>query len=90
MQREAVMTKLKATYPKLFINTTEAFDGSEGGIWMSGEDGVVDKKGDLIFDYYAESSKYEFGVIYHLNNWAERNGWMFEWYDAGTIMMYPI
>ena len=90
MKRETIIAKLKAKYPTLFIKTTEEFDGSEGGLWMCGEDcDVTDRNGMPIFDYYAESSKYDFGVIYHLNNWADRNGWMFEWYDAGTIMMYP-
>ena len=91
MKRETVMAKLEAKYPTLFIKTTEEFDGSEGGIWMCGEDcDVTDRKGMPIFNYYAETSSYHFGVIYHLDRWANRNGWMFEWYDPGTITMYPL
>ena len=88
--REQMMATLKTKYPKLFVNTTEEFNGTEGGIWMCGEDcDVVDRKGNRIFHYYAESNSYDFGVIYHLNKWANRNGWWFEWNDSGTIMMWP-
>lgn len=88
--REQMMTTLKTKYPKLFVNTTEEFNGNEGGIWMCGEDyEVVDRKDNRIFDYYSDSSSYDIGVIYHLNRWANRNGWWFEWNDPGTIMMWP-
>ena len=73
-----------------FVRTTEEFDGSEGGIWVSGESN--DKyKGKIIYDYYSEDHKTrEFGV---LNNWEKelnKLGWYSEWYDAGTVMIWEI
>jgi hypothetical protein len=89
--REKMMDTIQSKYPNLFVSTTESFDGSEGGIWMSGEDGTVDREGLELFNYYAEDYKekyYIFGVRKHFHNWTERNGWCCEWHDAGTIMMY--
>ena len=65
------------------IGTTEEFSGSQGGIWLSGEEG------DGFFSYYAEGSQYEFGVLVTLMEEAEQRGWYFEWNDAGTIMCWP-
>jgi hypothetical protein len=30
-----------------------------------------------------------FGVQPKLNDFVEENGWYFEWYDAGTMMVWP-
>ena len=65
------------------VGTTEEFDGSKGGIWLSGEER------DGFFDYYAEGLKYVFGVWAPLYLQAEEKGWYFEWHDAGTIMCWP-
>ena len=89
--RERMIQILEKTYPNLFVSTTERFDGSEGGIWLSGESGVTDKEGLELFDYYAEDYKeeyYIFGVRKHLHFWAYRAGWFFEWHDAGTMMLW--
>jgi hypothetical protein len=68
--------------------TAEHFYGTEedkdGGIWMSGEEG------DGFFDYYNQSSKYDFGVLITLSKQVEKKGWYFEWNDPGTIMAYKI
>jgi hypothetical protein len=88
--RHYMMQRLEKSYPGMFISMTEDFNGSEGGIWLSGEDGIEDRNGNQIFNYYAESENYTFGVINHLDRWAERNGWYFEWNDPGTIMMWEI
>ena len=44
-----------------FVRTSEEFTGSNGGIWVSGED-TDEFKGMPIYDYYAEGSSYELGV----------------------------
>jgi hypothetical protein len=89
--REKIMSILQDKYPSLHVSTTEDFGISKGGVWLCGECGDVDRNGDELFNYYAENyNKYTFGVINHLNNWAQRNGWWFEWYDAGTIMMWEL
>jgi len=73
-----------------FVRETEDFDGSEGGIWVSGENGDM-YKGNRIFDYYNEDyKKYEFGVYKPFAKEMEKRGWYGEWYDAGTMMIWPI
>lgn len=69
------------------IGTTEDFDGSEGGIWLSGENGYKDDSGVQYFDYYNDSEAYELGVLSTLVKFAEDKGWYFEWYDSGTIIL---
>ena len=73
-----------------FVGTSEDFNGSEGGIHVSGEDYDDEFKGKQIYDYYSEDYKNrEFGV---LNSWEKelnKRGWYSEWYDAGTVMIWP-
>lgn len=91
LSREKLMAKLQKAYPTMFLRTTEEFNGSEGGIWTSGESGLCDKKGMELFNYYSEDYRevsYVLGVRKHLYEFLERNGWYCEWYDAGTIMIY--
>ena len=70
-----------------FVSTTEEFDGSPGGIWVSGEDGET-LKGKRIYDYYNEGSTYEFGVLKTWEKELNKRGWYSEWYDAGTVMIW--
>ena len=73
-----------------FVRTTEDFNGDKGGIWLSGEN-TDEYKGQVIYDYYSEDYKNrEFGV---LNKWEKelnKRGWYSEWYDAGTVMVWPL
>ena len=73
-----------------FVRTTEDFNGDAGGIWLSGEN-TDEYKGQVIYDYYSEDYKNrEFGV---LNKWEKelnKRGWYSEWYDAGTVMVWPL
>ena len=85
--REEMLKVLGEYFP--ITGTTEDFDGSEGGIWICGECDYTNLRGVPYFDYYAETQSYEFGVLTNLVRLAERHGWYFEWYDAGTIMCYP-
>jgi hypothetical protein len=88
--RERLMAKLEKAYPNMFLSTTEEFNGRKGGIWTSGEDSPLDKKGLPLFDYWAMGTSYSLGVRPHFANFLERNGWFAEWNDAGTIMLWKI
>ena len=63
--------------------TTKDFSIAGEGIWISGE-----STSDL-FNYYSEVWYDTFGVQPALNDFVEENGWYFEWYDAGTMMVWP-
>ena len=72
-----------------FVRTSEEFGAAgEGGIWVSGED-TDEFKGMPIYDYYAESSSYELGVNVKWEEELNKRGWYSEWYDAGTIQIWP-
>jgi hypothetical protein len=88
LDREAMMEWLEGYLD--FVRETEDFDGSKGGIWVSGENGDM-YKGKRIFDYYNEDyKKYEFGVYIPFAKEMKKRGWYGEWYDAGTMMIWPI
>ena len=88
--RNQVMCLLAKKYPSMFLRTTEEFSGSEGGIWTSGEDGPQAKDGNPLFSYYSENPyKYEIGIHKEVYDYLEKLGWYCEWYDAGTIMIWP-
>ena len=69
------------------VRTSEEFDGTEGGIWTSAENGEK-FSGSQIFDYYSESSKYEFGVLNKFAKVLSKMGWYCEFYDPGTVMIW--
>ena len=72
-----------------FVRTSEEFDGNDGGIWVSGENGDQ-YKGKRIYDYYSEDPKnYELGVLKDWEKELNKRGWYSEWYDAGTVMIWP-
>jgi hypothetical protein len=87
--RDDVIQKLNEKYPKLTLDTSEAFNQSNGGIWVKGtENGITAKDGKKLFNYYAEQKIYELGVHNEINKFVEKLGWYFEWYDCGTIFIY--
>ena len=71
------------------VQLTEDFNGDEGGIWLSGE-GEETYSGLPIYKYYSESSMYELGVLTKWEEQLQKKGWYSEWYDAGTVMLWPI
>ena len=90
--RNKMIDIIRAKYPKLFLKTTEEFDGSENGIWSSGENGDQATDERPLFDYYAQDYNeeiYIFGVHKEIRELLEEHGWFAEWHDAGTIMFYP-
>jgi hypothetical protein len=88
--RNQVMSLLEKKYPNMLLRTTEEFNGSEGGIWTSGEDGPEAKAGGPLFNYYSENhAKYNLGVHNEICDYLDKLEWYCEWYDAGTIMIWP-
>jgi len=80
-----------------FVKTTEEFFGQDpvslppdhvGGIWVSGENGDTYRR-KRIFNYYNESSDYTGGVLRQFTEALANHGWYCEWYDAGTVHIYP-
>lgn len=65
------------------VGTTQDFGIGGEGIWISGE------SSPRLFNYYSEEWMDTFGVQPALNDFVEENGWYFEWYDAGTMMVWP-
>lgn len=86
LDRDAMIEWLEK-YMK-FVRTTEEFDGSTGGIWVSGENMDV-FKGKRIYDYYNDGKAYELGVLAAWEKELDKRGWYSEWYDAGTVMIWP-
>ena len=73
-----------------FVKTTEEFNGSQGGIWVSGENGD-EYKGREIYDYYSSDYKNRtFGVDNRWEKELNKRGWYSEWHDAGTSMIWPL
>lgn len=65
--------------------TTDDFYSSENenvGIWVA-----ADHTPEL-FDYDSSEWLDTFGVEPSLNKLVEDNGWYFEWYDPGTMMVW--
>ena len=88
-----------------FVRTTEEFDGTEGGIWVSAENGdtfevtldpSIYDEDDLeirleMYDYYSTDYEiYELGVLNEWRKALEDRGWYTEWYDAGTVWIFPL
>jgi hypothetical protein len=91
MNRKQLMSQLETKWKIHFVSTTEDFSGSEGGVWLSGEDSVEMKDGNDMFDYYTERyNTYTFGVHNTMYKWLEDRGWYAEWNDAGTIMLHEL
>ena len=82
------MTKWIEKYMRV-AGTSEEFNGGEGGIWVSGEDSD-EYKGNLIYSYYSEGKAFELGVNVKWEKELNKRGWYSEWYDAGTIQIWPI
>jgi hypothetical protein len=72
----------------------------KGISFRDGEEFSADKKGAIwtwaegehpdFFDYYSESSTFEFGIKSTLKDQLDQRGWFAEWYDCGTIFIYEI
>jgi len=87
LDREDMM-KFIEKYMRI-AGTSEEFNGGEGGIWVSGEDSD-EYKGNLIYSYYSEGKAFELGVNVKWEKELNKRGWYSEWYDAGTVQIWPI
>ena len=82
MNREQMMDLLK-TLGVDVRGTSEDFNRSTGGIWIAADGG------NESFNYYSEKWVDTFGVNPKLNRIVDKRGWYFEWYDPGTMMVWP-
>jgi len=93
MTRETLMTDIKKQFPDIRIHgTTEDFDGHEGGVWVSGEEGTDESTGLSLFDYYTEDMReifYVMMVYKPLHDFLHACEWYAEFQDPGTVMLYP-
>ena len=93
LTREELTAELAVMFPKMLLRTTEQFDGAEGGIWTSAEDGI---DGPImnhlpLFNYYSQdggSNYYTFGVNNKFCEFLEERGWYAEFNDPGTVMLW--
>ena len=82
---KAMMTALKEKGVKVSGTASEFYGAkaaSNDGIWVAAE------YTPSLFNYYSEDWGDTFGVEPKLNQLAEDSGWYFEWYDAGTMMVW--
>ena len=81
---KAMMTALNSKGVKV-SGTASEFYGAKAfneGIWVAAE-----YTPDL-FDYWSEGWADTFGVKPSLNKMVEKEGWYFEWHDAGTMIVW--
>ena len=67
------------------VGTTDDFYNSENqnvGIWVAAD------STPSLFNYDSSEWLDTFGVKPSLNKVVEDNGWYFEWYDPGTMMVW--
>ncbi len=67
------------------VGTTDDFYSSENqnvGIWVAADSTPG------LFNYDSSEWLDTFGVKPSLNKVVEGNGWYFEWYDPGTMMVW--
>jgi|694.fasta_scaffold04191_38 hypothetical protein len=86
---EAFMDTLEKKYGFNFVRPSEEFNGSKGGVWVSGENGET-LGGKTIYSYYASGPAYELGVLKKYEDAINKLGWYSEWNDPGTVMIWPI
>lgn len=85
LSRSEMMRAIAKKYDLNWIRSTEHFYGKTSqieGIWL----GCASK----ISDYFTESPKYEIGVLKSFETFINKRGWYSEWYDCGTLMLYPL
>jgi hypothetical protein len=72
--------------PKFFAKLGEDFDGNKNRIiWTGAEEPWI--KGMPLADYYGEYEKTGLGHP-KFESWLKKHKLYWEWYDAGTIMIY--
>jgi hypothetical protein len=85
LSRSEMMQGINKKYDLNWIRSTEDFYGhSKGiqGIWLGSASKVA--------DYFAVGDRYEIGVLKSFEKYINKCGWYSEWYDCGTLMLYPL
>jgi len=96
-KRRQLMHALKEEWGLKHVKTTEEFNGTPGGIWLSGEEGstappwVQDGEDLPIFDYYMDHDPYIFGIHPEFEAFViDKFGFAPEWHDPGTLMLWSL
>ena len=93
ISRDIVLARLRAKFPRCWFRPGEEFDaGLAGSIWTGeGSQATEPIHSDLgpseAFDM--ELWEHTLGIIPILHTTLQRYGWMAEWYDGGTVFLYP-
>ena len=82
-KRDQLIETLKTKFPRHFFRPSEDCDGADGGVWMSGEEGLIDYYGpdNTGSGYYVEPQ---------LNKLIEDSGFFLEPHDPGTWFAWPV
>tara|TARA_R110002072_G_scaffold247562_1_gene406756 strand:+ start:409 stop:693 length:285 start_codon:yes stop_codon:yes gene_type:complete len=90
-ERDNLMDLIEDQFDITLMRTSEEFNGQEGGIWISGENGDTNKDGLLLIDYYTRNpDNYHFGVHKDLTSLLDQHNYFAEFHDPGTITIWPI
>jgi|TARA_R110002073_G_scaffold255450_2_gene417998 hypothetical protein len=90
-ERDNLMDLIEDQFDITLMRTSEEFNGQEGGIWISGENGDTNKDGLLLIDYYTRNpDNYHFGVHKDLTSLLDQHNYFAEFHDPGTIIIWPI
>ena len=81
MNRKTLMNALRAKGVQV-VGTTEEFGIDGAGIWIAAD------STPSLFSYDCEMWLDTFGVEPSIDKLVEDNGWYFEWYDPGTMMVW--
>lgn len=85
MGREDIMIWLEDYVDE--ARTSEEFDGTKGGIWVSTYD-ANQYKGNLIYNYFSKGDrKYENGVLKDFEKELNKRGWSSSWHDDETVII---
>jgi len=86
MNRDDLLAALQVQFPRAWFKRGEEFDGRKNSIW-TGEGSFIgdDHYVRGIFEYYDSEP-----VDPEFNAFIEPRGWYVEWYDAGTVFLYPL
>ena len=89
LSKERVIQTLENKYPGFETSICGWDSDDEAKIRFSAEDGLTDRNGDELFNYYDMSGeRYTFGVVTHLHRWLDRKGWACEWINAGEMHLW--
>lgn len=93
MKRYLLMKKLATVFPKMWMRPGEEFSINYKGTIWTGE-GSYDNEGSSLFDRYVYNEDphevlYTMGIRNTLRTILDEAGWYCEWYDAGTVFIFP-